>query len=163
MDSRRVKVSGAGRAGGMLLASRPWRLPRWTTHIVASRTKKREETRRKERNRSTGRREIEEGKKWERMKGTRRKERSRGETFFALDRSSTSLNYPLRAPTGSSFLPSFLPSIWPSFLSPFLPSFLPFLPRSLLDRFVQARATIMHSLHGRPLRFMSLSPRQCVD
>lgn len=136
----------SGRAGGVLLASRPWRLLRWTTHIVASRTKKREETRRKERSRSTGRSE---------MKG-------RGKAKRSEEKGGKRRNHLLLDRFG-------VPSIVRCVHQPFLPSFLRFFLSFffLVDRFSivssKRELTIMHSLHGRPLRFMSLSPRQCVD
>ena len=121
----RGKVSG--RAGGVLLASRPWRLPRWTTHIVASRTKKREETRRKERSRSTGRSEMKGRGKTKRTeeKGGKRRER------LLLDRFDVpSIVRCVHQPNLflSSFLPSFLPSFLRFFFSFFFLGFRSFRP-----------------------------------
>lgn len=149
----------AERAGGVLLASRLWRLPRRTTHIVASRTKKREETRRKERSRSTGQKRNGREKRKPMRKGraTRTRETNGDGTFCST--ASTSLRHSLccvhqPSPPLSSFLFFFRLS--------FLSFRLTF--RSVFDRYVhKLELTIIHSLHGRPLRFMSLSSRQCVD
>ena len=122
MDSRREKVRRAERAGGVLLASRLWRLPRRTTHIVASRTKKREETRRKERSRSTGQKRNGREKRKPMRKGraTRTRETNRDGTFCST--ASTSLRHSLCCvhQPSTSFFPSFLLPLVLPFLSSYL-------------------------------------------
>lgn len=148
----------AERAGGVLLASRLWRLPRRTTHIVASRTKKREETRRKERSRSTGQKRNGREKRKPMRKGRLREQERRTETEpFAR---------PLRRPSVILSVACINHPPLSSLLFFFRLSFLSFRLtfRSVFDRYVhKLQLTIIHSLHGRPLRFMSLFSRQCVD
>ena len=115
-----------GGGGGVLLASRPWRLPRRTTHIVASRTKKRQETRRKERSRSTGEKRNGREKRKPMRKG--RVTRTRGGRRKAkgllcsrpLRRLSIILFVACINRLSSLLLSFFRPSVLPSFLSSFL-------------------------------------------
>lgn len=124
------KVSGAGRAGGVLLASRPWRLPRRTTHIVASRTErngKRDAGERKEgRQEKRREREKETGEEGKRA-GPRDEERRGMRDLLCLDRTDVSTVHCVHQVDLLSFRPSFLPSC----LSPLPPCSNRFSPVSL--------------------------------
>lgn len=108
-------------------------------------------------NEETGR-DAEEGKK--QVDRKKRNEREREGEAVGGERwkeTKPSFARSLRRPFDRSLRASTLPSFLRFFLSFFF----------LVDRFSivssKRELTIMHSLHGRPLRFMSLSPRQCVD